>query len=199
MPKTLFRCGGGDVALPDTNLVLADRNDGGNLIVSPARMVWERSELSAQELTQWSFLVAAVGRAMIEVLPQLRDGCVNYWDAGNWALNIAAAPAGVKKAGPEHRRLHLHILGRSREAASPAWQWGEAPFWPTYQERFAWAEKFERLTADEATAVIHRAEAVLPAKYEVMAVEPWYQCSRCKYPTPGSNRTQLCKECGSAT
>lgn len=41
---------------------------------------------------RWSFLVAATGRAMINALPQLEGGCVNYFDAGNWALHDAAPP-----------------------------------------------------------------------------------------------------------
>ena len=82
----ILSCIGGDVVLPDPLLVLVDRIDGGNLIVNPQRPVWERSELTALELTQWSYLVAATGRAMLDVLPQLAGGCINYWEAGNWAL-----------------------------------------------------------------------------------------------------------------
>ena len=200
MPKILFRCSGGDVALPNADLVLIDRADGGNLIVSPAREVWDRSGLSADELTRWSFLVAAPGRARIDVLPQLANGCVNYWDAGNWALNIDADPKGVLKSGPEHRRLHLHVLGRSREAKSPNWKWGEAPYWPSYAERHAWAKAFQRLTPDEARGIVARTAELLQEKYGVAAedIEPWRACPRCKYPHPGSNPTKLCAECGTS-
>jgi hypothetical protein len=200
MPKVLFRCAGGDVALPAPDLVLVDRADGGNLIVSPPREVWDRSELSAEELTQWSFLVAACGRAMLDLLPQLANGCVNYWDAGNWALNRQAEPKGVLKSGREHRRVHLYILGRSREARSPNWVWGEAPFWPAYTERHAWASAFARLNAEECRAIVTRIRELLHQKYAVAseAVEPWRACPRCKYPSPGSNPTQLCSECGAS-
>ncbi|MGZ5446485.1 MAG: hypothetical protein ACXWLY_31685 [Thermoanaerobaculia bacterium] len=78
---TLFTSSGGSIVLPE--LVLVDREDGGNLIVEPPRDVWERSELTAEELTLWSFLIAATGRAMLDVLPQLEGGCINYWEAGN--------------------------------------------------------------------------------------------------------------------
>ena len=90
MGLKLFTCQGGDILLPDKNLVLVSRQDGGNLVVTPSRDVWERSELNAVELMLWSYLVAATGRAMLNVLPQLEGGCINYWEAGNWALNEAA-------------------------------------------------------------------------------------------------------------
>ena len=115
--------------LPQTDLVLVDREDGGNLVVNPPRAVWERGELTAGELTAWSHLVAATGAAMLRTLPQLEGGCINYWEAGNWALNDAADPAGPKTA-PAFRSVHLHLLGRSRFARSPDWAWGEAPRFP---------------------------------------------------------------------
>ena len=69
MSLVLFACDGGEVVLPDRNLLLLSRSDGGNLLVNPPRPVWERSELTAKELTQWSALVAATGRAMLDVSP----------------------------------------------------------------------------------------------------------------------------------
>src|SRR5689334_16291033 len=117
-PVTLLTCAGGTLVLPAANLVLVDRADGGNLVVNPPRTVWERSALAPDELTAWSFLVAAAGQAMLETLPQLDRGCINYWEAGNWALNDAADPPGPKTA-PEHRQVHMHLLGRSRFASSP--------------------------------------------------------------------------------
>lgn len=96
MSQILFSCGGGNIALPEPTLVLVSRLDGGNLIVTPSREVWDRSELSATELTSWSFLVAATAKAMLDTLPQLKDGCINYWDAGNWALNEQAEPEGKR-------------------------------------------------------------------------------------------------------
>jgi hypothetical protein len=200
VPKTVFRCAGGEVALPNADLVLVDRADGGNLIVSPARDVWERSELSTEELTRWSLLVAATGRAMLEALPQLADGCVNYWDAGNWALNREAAPLGTLKSGPRHRRVHLHLLGRSRDAKSQAWQWGEAPYWPSYQDRHAWAKGFHRLTPEEMAAIVAAITNIIQQKYGAAPVdiEPWRACPKCRYPHPSSNPTQLCVECGTS-
>src|SRR4051794_33991960 len=131
MALILFRCTGGDLVLPDRVRTLLGRADGGHLVVNPPRPVWDRSELSAPELAAWSALVAASGRGMIDVLPQLDGGCINYWDAGNWALNDAADPVGPK-TGPSHRPVHLHLLGRSRTAAHPSWQWGEAPRFPAF-------------------------------------------------------------------
>src|SRR5690349_17361720 len=107
--NVLLTTSGGTVVLPDTSLVLCDRKDGGNLIVNPPREVWDRSELFPTELIAWSFLVAATARAMLDVLPQLEGGCINYWDAGNWALNEDAEPRGPKR-GEVHRRVHLHLL-----------------------------------------------------------------------------------------
>lgn len=97
MSLTLFECPGGQVVLPD--LVLVDREDGGHLCVNPPRDVWERGELMPRELTLWSFLVAATGRAMLAVLPQLEGGCINYWEAGNWALNDKPSPRGRRSLG----------------------------------------------------------------------------------------------------
>jgi ATP-dependent protease HslVU (ClpYQ) peptidase subunit len=47
----------GNIMLPTKPLI--DRTDGGRLVVLPARAVWDRTALSADELTQWSALVAA--------------------------------------------------------------------------------------------------------------------------------------------
>jgi diadenosine tetraphosphate (Ap4A) HIT family hydrolase len=146
------------VVLPKS--VFLDRADGGHLIVNPPRKVWERSELSAAELVQWSFLVAAVGRAMIDVLPQLEGGCVNYFEAGNWALNELAPPKGPKRA-PDHRRVHMHIFGRSRSARHPSWRWGEAPRLPDYKDRAAWTRGFAPLEAAECEAILERVRVIV--------------------------------------
>jgi hypothetical protein len=113
MSLILLRSDGGMLTLPDRGSLLLGRESGGNLVVHPPRFVWERSELTPEELTQFAFLVSAAGRAMIDVLPQLAGGCVNYWEAGNWALNDDAEPRGRKEAR-SHRRMHLHLLGRSQ-------------------------------------------------------------------------------------
>jgi hypothetical protein len=160
----LLTCDGGSVTLPATELVLVDREDGGNLIVHPPRDVWERRELTPHELTAWSFLIAATASAMLDTLPQLRGGCINYWEAGNWSLNDAAPPAG-RKTAREYRRVHMHLLGRSPNARHADWEWGEAPMFPRYADRFDWASRFKPLTADECDAVIARTSELLRSKY----------------------------------
>jgi hypothetical protein len=179
----LLSCDGGDIVLPDRTLTLVGRTDGGHLIVNPPRAVWERSELTAAELARWSALVAAAGRAMIDGLPQLDGGCVNYWEAGNWALNERAHPHGPKTPR-RHRQVHLHLLGRSPSATHADWRWGEAPRFPAYQDRLAWAAPFERLTADECHAVVSRAQALLLGRYgfEPGAITSWSRCPTCGYP-----------------
>jgi hypothetical protein len=180
----ILSCLGGHVVLPDRALVLVDRADGGNLIVNPPREVWERSQLTRDELMHWSFLVAATGRAMIDVLPQLADGCVNYWEAGNWALDELAAPVGPKVA-PRHRRVHLHLLGRSPNAKSAHYRWGEAPKFPDYVDRHAWAADHRRLTGEECALIVTRATTLLGASYG-MAADLSVTCGRCGYPTPSA-------------
>ncbi len=163
---TLFAGEGGTIDLPDPRLVLVSRLDGGNLIVNPAREVWERGELTPRELTLWTFLVAATGQAMLDTLPQLAGGCVNYWEAGNWALNDAAEPPGPKDPR-RHRRVHMHLLGRSPRASDPSWKWGEAPKFPDYAERHAWAARHERLTDAECAGIVERVRALLADRYEL--------------------------------
>ena len=160
--KALYKGPGGTVVLPQPPFL--DRLDGGHLIVNPPRRVWEQSELTAVELAHWCFLVGAIGRAMIDVLPQLEGGCVNYFEAGNWALNDAAPPKGPKRA-PDHRRVHMHIFGRSPRAKHPSWRWGEAPKLPDYKERKGWAAGFAPLEEKECKAIIKRARTLLAARY----------------------------------
>lgn len=198
MSLKLFTCHGGHIVLPDQTLVLVSRQDGGNLIVIPNREVWERSELTPVELMHWSFLVAATGKAMLDVLSQLDGGCINYWEAGNWALNEQAEPAGAKTAR-EFRKVHLHLLGRSRRATSPSLKWGEAPKFPDFAERYSWASKHERLCAEECRNIVARVETLLKSHYEMPAshIEPWATCKTCGYPTPlepGQKQT-VCAEC----
>ena len=195
MSRTLFRTDGGTLVLPDAASVLCTRLDGGNLQVLPPRPVWERNELTADELTQWSFLVAAAGAAMLDALPQLEDACINYWEAGNWALNDAAEPAGPKLAY-DYRQMHLHLLGRSRTATHPSWRWGESPRFPEFAERHTWSAGFERLTADECRAIVERTEARLVSSWGVLRsrIAPWQACPACAYPTAGAGDTR-CREC----
>ena len=198
MPRTLFACSGGHLILPDRGSVLVSREDGGNLLVNPAREVWERGELTPAELTQWSFLVAAAGQAMLRTLPQLEDGCINYWEAGNWALNFEAGPRGPK-TGPAHRRVHLHLLGRSRNAASPSLQWGEAPKFPDFADRKAWAAKHERLNAAECRKIVAEVDRILRQRYALAPkqISPWEPCPGCGYPMVTAGQLQdRCSECG---
>jgi hypothetical protein len=194
----LFTCNGGDIVLPDETLVLVGRRDGGNLVVNPPREVWERSELKPAELTYWSFLVAATGKAMLDVLPQLKDGCINYWEAGNWALNGNADPKGFKTA-KDFRKVHLHLLGRSPAAASSSYKWGEAPKFPVFDDRFEWAAKNDRLSAEECRNITARAETLLNEIYgmDKNLFSPRTDCQICGYPAlvdgEGSNR--ICTEC----
>jgi diadenosine tetraphosphate (Ap4A) HIT family hydrolase len=195
--RPLFASIGGTLDLPDRGAVLVDAADGGHLIVNPPRPVWERSELGPAELSRWSFLVAAAGRAMLDLLPPLTGGCVNYWEAGNWSLHVDAERAGTKS--PErHRRVHLHLLGRSPHAASPDLRWGEAPRFPDFAERHAWAKKHRRLDAESCAAIVARVEALLRERYGFGPTEiaPWTPCVRCELPMPRTvNAAGLCAEC----
>jgi diadenosine tetraphosphate (Ap4A) HIT family hydrolase len=166
MSLTLFSCQGGHLVLPDRASLLVSREHGGHLVVNPPRVVWERSELTPAELTQFAFLVSAAGRAMLDVLPQLEGGCINYWEAGNWALNEQAEPRGPKTARA-HRRMHLHLLGRSPASTDPSWRWGESPRFPAFAEKDSWAARFERLTPDECRDIVTAADAMLRTKYGV--------------------------------
>jgi diadenosine tetraphosphate (Ap4A) HIT family hydrolase len=198
MSLVLLRSDGGVLMLPDRASLLVSRENGGNLVVNPPRPVWERSELSAEELTRFAFLVSAAGRAMIDVLPQLAGGCINYWEAGNWALNDAAEPRG-RKDPRAHRQMHLHLLGRSPGSTDPAWQWGESPRFPAFAERHAWAARFERLSAAECQPIVSRAEQLLRTHYGVTAgqIAAWSPCAACGYPTPVAigAATHACAEC----
>ena len=184
MSPKLFRCSGGEVLWPARGLVLVSRHDGGNLIVNPQQDVWERSELTPLELTQWSFLVAALATAMLNVLPQLQSGCINYWEAGHWSLNRAAEPAGHKTA-PEFHRVHMHLLGCSPASSSPSMQWGEAPEFPAVADRHQWAASHERLIAAECVRIVTAAAARLTAFYGMneTGLAPWSVCEVCGYPT----------------
>ena len=201
MSHVLFRGVGGTVTLPDPKTIMIDRSDGGQLVVHPPRRVWDRTALEAGELTQWHFLVAAAAGAMLDTLPQLRGGCVNYWDAGNWALNAAAPPPGAK-TGPAHRVLHLHVIGRSRQSGDSAWAWGESPFFPAFADRLAWSIGKAPLTAAECGVLVARMTHLLSVRYQV-ATAPTEVCARCRYPVPAGDlaASGACAGCadGSAT
>ena len=166
--------------------------------MNPLRPVWERGELTPDELTQWAFLVAAAGAAMLDALPQLDGGCINYWEAGNWALNDDADPIGPKRA-PDFRRMHLHLLGRSRGATSPSWRWGESPRFPSFAERGTWSAGLERLQAAECRAIVERIEERLVSHYRVdrASIAPRAACPGCGYPTAllSAHDAPTCHEC----
>jgi hypothetical protein len=198
MALVLLRADGGMLMLPDRASLLVSRENGGNLVINPPRPVWERSELTPVELTQFAFLVSAAGRAMIDVLPQLIGGCINYWEAGNWALNDDTEPRGRKDAR-SHRQMHLHLLGRSPASMDPAWTWGESPRFPAFAERHSWAARFERLTAAECHDIVRRTEALLQSKYGLLTAQiaTWSPCDACGYPSPveTGESPRACAEC----
>jgi diadenosine tetraphosphate (Ap4A) HIT family hydrolase len=167
MARIIFETQGGNIVCPSQ--VLCDRRDGGHLIVNPRRAVWDRSALTTGELLAWSVLVAATGEAMLEVLPALQGGCLNYWEAGNWALHDHAAPEGPKRPA-EHRRVHLHIFGRSRDAQHPDWRWGASPRFPSFAESDRWSAQFSPLTEEECSRVAARAAALLATRYRLPAL-----------------------------
>ena len=198
MGLILFSCDGGHLVLPARGSLLVSRENGGNLVVNPPRPVWERSELTPTELTQFSFLVAAAGRAMIDVLPQLAGGCINYWEAGNWALNDEAEPRGRKEARA-HRSMHLHLLGRSPASTDPAWTWGESPRFPAFAEKESWAAGFERLRPRECYQIVSRADTLLRSTYGLMSgqIAHWSPCDACGHPSPVATgeSPHVCAEC----
>ena len=160
----LLETSGGNLVLPDK--LLCDRQSGGHLIVNPPRAVWERSMLTPTELVAWSLLVAAAGRAMLDTLPMLRDGCLNYWEAGNWALNDLAEPFG-RKSVQEHRRVHLHLLGRSRQACDPDWRWGESPRFADFIDTDRKSSGYAPLNASECAAIAQRARLLLDTQFRL--------------------------------
>ena len=191
MPHVLFSCAGGDLVRPDA--VLVGRDDGGHLVVNPARPVWDRTALAVDELHAWSSLVAAAGAAMLAELPALAGGCINYWDAGNWALNDAAEPAGPK-TGIAHRQLHMHLLGRSPRASDPDFRWGEAPRFPPFAERHAWSRTHAPLTADDCVRVVRATERRLRDVYAFSdaRIAPWSACADCGLPVAASANCACC-------
>lgn len=193
MSFKIFKCIGGEIVLPAKELVLVSREDGGNLVVNPPREVWERGELNPFELIHWTFLVAATGKAMLDTLPQLLDGCINYWEAGNWALNEFAEPQGVVKTAKEFRKVHLHLLGRNPKSTNSDLKWGESPYFPTFNNRFRWASKNERLNSEECVNIVNRVEKILTETYKIRPnqIEKRTICQSCRYPIVESN----CSEC----
>lgn len=197
MSHVLVRATGGTVSLPDPATIMIDRADGGQLVLHPPRRVWDRTALTRDELVAWHLLIAATARGMLETLPQLEGGCLNYWDAGNWALNAAAEPPGLKTARSS-RVLHQHLCGRSPHSSDPSWTWGESPFFPRYADRLAWSAGKKALTPEECAAIVERTVEVLRESYgdiEAQAIDST-ACGRCTYPTPGDDlQDRMCPRC----
>lgn len=168
MTYEIFSCSGGSISRPEK--VLCDRLDGGHLIVNPPRPVWERSHLTPYELARWALLVAATGKAMLEVLPVLEGGCLNYWEAGNWALNDDADPVGPKSV-TTHRRVHLHVFGRSRFSRDPDWRWGESPKFPDFAQSAPWANRFSPLLESESRQIADRVATLLDTTFYLPALQ----------------------------
>ena len=185
MSHVLMRGTGGRVCLPDPATTMIDRADGGQLVLYPPRRVWDRTALTRDELVAWHLLIASTARAMLDTLPQLAGGCLNYWDAGNWALNPAAEPAGPKDPRTA-RVLHQHLCGRSPHSSDGAWQWGESPFFPAYVDRFAWSAGKAPFTAAESVAIVERTVTVLREAYGEPAAQDITSaaCGACGYPAP---------------
>lgn len=163
--NVLIKTLGGSLCVPEYPMI--DRADGGNLWVMPPREVWDRSELDREELIQWHFLIAASAKAMLDALPQLGGGVVNYWDAGNWWLNDAEAPQGPKTGCL--KKTHMHIIGRSLNCSDPDWAWGEAPVFPRYVKKDEWWSEKENLTLEERSNVAKQTREILITTY---AIEP---------------------------
>lgn len=138
--------------------------DGGHLLVLPPRRVWDRTALQPQELVQWSLLVAATAAAMLSCLEVLRDGCLNYWEAGNFALNDLSPPAGPKDPRT-HREMHLHLFGRSRRASHPDWKWGQSPRFPRYEDSGPWCSQFSAFDDATRARLGNELRAVLARSY----------------------------------
>ena len=139
MSLTLLRGDGGALVLPDrVNAACqpgAGRQSGGqSAAIGLGTQRAQRGRADPVRIPRR----APPGRAMIDVLPQLAGGCINYWEAGNWALNDEAEPRGRKEAR-SYRQMHLHLLGRSPASTDPAWKWGESPRFPAFAERHSWA------------------------------------------------------------
>jgi hypothetical protein len=157
MSHVLVRATGGSVCLPDPATIMIDRRDGGQLVLYPPRRVWDRTALSRDELVAWHLLIASVARAMLDTLPQLAGGCINYWDAG-----------------------------RSPASTDPSWAWGESPFFPSFAGRFDWSKGKSALTPVECQGIVARAAAVLRDVYGDVDAQGIASagCASCAYPTP---------------
>jgi len=94
-------------------------------------------------------------------------------DGGSIALPFVGARRSGRAQGPpkarDHRKVHLHVFGRSRKAKDPDWRWGEAPKFPDFIDSKTWSAKFERLRREECEAIGARVETLLTGKYGMHA------------------------------
>ncbi len=79
---------------------LNDRGDGGHLVMRKREGVFDRSDLTVEEVIDFMRISMMVGRAMYEVLGVER---MNYEDLANWGLDDPGGP-----------KMHLHFFGRAR-------------------------------------------------------------------------------------
>lgn len=196
MSHVLVHGRGGRVCLPDPESVMIDRADGGQLVLYPPRRVWDRTALTSDELSAWHVLIAAAARAMLDTLPQLAGGCLNYWDSGNWALHPVANPPGPKDPRVA-RVLHQHLCGRSPSSTDPTWQWGEQPSFPAYADRVAWSVGKSVLTAAECVAIVGRIVSALREVYGDPTAQDITSgpCGACGYPAPTADLDPVSGRC----
>jgi len=82
------------------------RGDGGHLVINPKVAVEDRTQLSREQAIELVKLTMVAGEAMKTVLTRsgIPIGRINYQDNGNW-----------------RHELHVHLYGRSRNAAIQPW------------------------------------------------------------------------------
>jgi len=64
-----------------------------------------------------------------------------------------------------HRKMHLHVFGRSPRATHPDWLWGEPPRFPAFVQSEAWTRQFTRLEDGEGVALGARIQELLGTRY----------------------------------
>ena len=69
-----------------------------------------------------------------------------------------------------HRKMHLHVFGRSPRATHPDWLWGEPPRFPNFAQSEAWTQQFTRLEDDEGAALGARIQVLLDTRYALSRV-----------------------------
>ncbi len=64
-----------------------------------------------------------------------------------------------------HRKMHLHVFGRSPRATHPDWLWGEPPRFPAFVQSEARTRQFTRLEDGEGVALGARIQELLGTRY----------------------------------